>query len=207
MKTSIKTSIKWIFFFAILNGSFLYVKCQDRWWQREIPSPSYNQIINPEYLSIKRDLERTLDEQNGLKKRSRQYSSGSNEEREYKRMIGMYEGKMWDLERKLSNTPMYINNPNFKEKTNTENPKANNVTIIVNKQPISASPTSNTKVLDGGGNNVKAKIQLDELKDYISHKTLSIDQKISYYEAFIKDWPNTDAANEAKELLKALINK
>jgi hypothetical protein len=176
---------------------------QSRWWQREIPAPSYNQIINPEYLSVKRDLERTLDDKNGLIERSKKYSPGSKEGGEYKRMIGMSEGRIWDLEDKLSRTPMYINNSNFDKESNTEDSKSNNITII-NEQPTYSKATYNTKVLTGGGKNLQSKIQLDELKNYISAKLLSTDEKISYYESFIKDWPNTDATTEAKVIIKEL---
>jgi hypothetical protein len=192
-----------IIFFIISSFISQTTFSQARWWQREIPAPSYNQIINPDYLSVKRDLERTLDDKNGLIERSKKYSPGSREEGEYKRMIGMSEGRIWDLEDKLSKTPMYIDNPNFDKKSNTEDSKSNNITII-NEQPTSTKSTYNTKVLTGGGKNLQSKIQFDELKDYISSKSLSTDEKISYYEAFIKDWPNTDATTEAKEIIKGL---
>jgi hypothetical protein len=111
--------IRLILLLIIFQAYYEDTKCQTRWWQREIPSPSYNQIVNPEYINIKRDLERSLDEQNGLRERSKRFSPGSREEGEYKRMIGMYEGKIWDLEDKLAKTPMYI------ETSKTDDPVVN----------------------------------------------------------------------------------
>lgn len=51
------------------------------------------------------------------------------------------------------------------------------------------------------GGNLKSKIQLDELFTYINNKELTIEKKITYYEAFILDWPNTAAAKEAEIII------
>jgi len=48
-----------LFFFIINPISFAFAQecCTNRWWQKENPTPGYNQQYNPDYLSIKRDLE------------------------------------------------------------------------------------------------------------------------------------------------------
>lgn len=188
---------------------------QGKWWQREIPTPSANQMINPEYYSIRRELEVSLDEKNDLIERYGQQKLSREQQMQYDYLLFLIDSKMTRLEEQLKGTSMYLESPNFNNSnTNIQTTNQENIQNVItdrsysnsnpNNNSNASSSSSNTKVLNGGGNNLKAKIQFDELKDYISSRSLSIVQKIRYYEAFIKDWPNTDAANEAKRIIESL---
>lgn len=90
---------------------------RDRWWQREEPTPSFNQVINPEYLDIKRELEIVWDDLQLQMKQYHEIQRLGHDTRPLKRYIKeVTEKNLFELEHKLSQIPMYLTkNPNREE--------------------------------------------------------------------------------------------
>lgn len=181
---------------------------QNKWWQREIPTPSENQMVNPNYLEKKRELEKTLDDINEMyeqKQRQQFLGHSTKAADEYLQHLGK---KMNTLEYELSKIPMYITKTNTPTYRTNENQTTKNEINVYNTQPnvVLEGRSDDKEVLMSGGDNLKAKIQLDELNKYLQVKSFTNDEKISYYEAFIKDWPNTNASMEAEDIIFSLRN-
>lgn len=102
-----------IFFIAFIF-TCIDASCQNLWWQREVPTPSANQKINPNYLNKKRELEQLLDEINSLTRKRNEYArqGQSNAVKSADEMLQFMGKKMNTLEHELSSIPMYISNPN-----------------------------------------------------------------------------------------------
>jgi hypothetical protein len=78
------------------------------WWQEEIPPPGPNQIINPEYLNKREELEQTWSQLHRQNNASNQYYRWTNTG--YNR--GTFDNRAFieatRLERELTETPMYV---------------------------------------------------------------------------------------------------
>ena len=130
-----KTILKFTFVIIILFGFIENSNCQTKWWQREIATPSANQIINPNYLSKKRELEKTLDDINSMyrqKQQQQRLGHSTKAADEYLQHLGK---KMNTFEYKLSKIPVYITNPNYSNQNTIQN--TNNQTTEISVAPSS----------------------------------------------------------------------
>ena len=130
-----KTILKFTFVIIILFGFIENSNCQTKWWQREIATPSANQIINPNYLSKKRELEKTLDDINSMyrqKQQQQRLGHSTKAADEYLQHLGK---KMNTLEYELSKIPVYITNPNYSNQNTIQN--TNNQTTEISVAPSS----------------------------------------------------------------------
>ena len=113
---------------------------QNRWWQREIPTPSANQIINPDYLAKKRELEKTIDELNSLARRRNNYARAGQTQavKSADEMLQFIGKKMNKMEYELSKIPMYITKPTNPQNIIIQSPNRENDNIH-NTQPSSVN--------------------------------------------------------------------
>lgn len=205
---------------------------QDRWWQREIPAPSSNQMINPNYLSKKRDLEQTLDKMNSLARDRNKYASAGQTDavKSADEMLQFMGEKMNTLEYELSKISMYVINPNFNNQNNTIQNTNQQKTVIntssgSNKTSSSASNSyllTLYKIQNCDRNsfesdykyNEESLIVYNELKNNISQIVKSetnissssisfIREKVKYYEIFLSNWGNGQTIG-TKEALKEI---
>ena len=89
------------------NKSNAQTCCEDRWWQKEIPTPSYNQVINPNYLEKKRELLITCDDLcSSVRERNHIRDRGVST-KEIDEWIEYIAKKINKLEHELSQIPIY----------------------------------------------------------------------------------------------------
>lgn len=79
-----------------------------RWWQREKLKPSTNQIINPDYLSKKRELEIVWDQKNNALEAFRYFSSKGQNTSAIRKSVEDLEKQVQRLEQNLKHIPSYI---------------------------------------------------------------------------------------------------
>lgn len=99
-----------LFFIGIVS-SFLppaIAQEQGRWWQREDFAPSYNQVINPAYLSKKQELEQAWDQYQEHIRADKHFRSMGQRTPAIRGMIRETEEIIRQLEAELSQIPMYI---------------------------------------------------------------------------------------------------
>jgi hypothetical protein len=138
-----RQSVKLFSLITVIEGFLFNANCQEkRWWQREIPTPSANQIINPQYLSKRRELEIALDHQKGLEERSKLKQPGTKEANEYGFMIAQIKVTIMTLEEDLSKIPIYIeNNTIVKSNIRIQNTNQQNVQSEPYNNSIISSPS------------------------------------------------------------------
>lgn len=117
--------------------------CQNRWWQREIPAPSANQMINPNYLSRKREIEIQFDDINKFATQRNNYAKAGQTEsvKSADEMLQFMGKKMNTLEYELSKIPMYITKPDNSPQNNTIQ-NTNQQYNEINVTPSSGSSSS-----------------------------------------------------------------
>lgn len=127
---------------------------QGKWWQREIPTPSANQMINPDYNSIRRELEVSLDEKNDLIKRYGHQKLSREQQMQYDYLLFLIDSKMTRLEEELKGTSMYIENPNFNNSnTNIQTTnQENNQNVITDRSYSNSNPNNNSNASSTSSN-------------------------------------------------------
>jgi hypothetical protein len=174
-----KPSIKWIFIFIIFNGYIVDINCQNKWWQREIPTPSANQMINPDYISKRRELEINLDELNGVKERHGQQKLTREQQMQYDYILFLYDSKITRLEEELKVLPMYIDNPKFNNQNiYFQNNNQQRTDVNISSPSIS---TSNVKSLDNNYLLALYRIKNCDKKNYKSDYEFNKESLNLYY--------------------------
>ena len=92
---------------VIVSGQATH-PCKNKWWQREIPQPSYNQYINPKYVEKKRELEIYCDEYNELIEVITHYIKMGQKPTALIEALEYKEKRIKYLEHELKSIPMYI---------------------------------------------------------------------------------------------------
>ena len=104
--------------FAVIIATFFpgIAKAQSNacWWQREEPNPSCNQVINPDYVEKKRELEQAWDVYQKSLQAERHFRSLGQNTTVIRRAIRINKKKVEELELELSKIPVYITNEEFK---------------------------------------------------------------------------------------------
>jgi len=203
---------------------------QSKWWQREIPAPSANQIINPNYSSKRRDLEKTSDDINEmyrLKQQKQRIGQSTRAEDDYLQHLGK---KMNTLEYELSKIPLYITNPNYDRNKNAPSTIRPKTDIYISTPSESGSPPTSTnsylltlyKINNCNRNELNTDYEFNaeslnlfnELKSNISKIANSessfsfssvdfIKEKIKYYKIFFTNWGSGTTIG-TKEALKEI---
>lgn len=192
---------------------------QNKWWQREIPAPSANQMINPNYLSKKRELEKTFDDMNRMvRERNNSVRMGHTKAvKAADEMLKFIGKKMNILEHELSKIPMYITKPNNNKNKNTyiTNQQQKDVYVSQPSKSTSSKEATNSylltiyKINNCNKDDFKSDYEFNaeslklynELKSNISqivksetnYSSYSVDfleKKIEYYQIFIDNWGN-----------------
>ena len=81
---------------------------QGLWWQQEIPPPGPNQIINPDYLTKKQELNESWNQLNRQNNTSRQLERWTFQNHVGDLSDNRALNKSSLLERELKETPMYV---------------------------------------------------------------------------------------------------
>lgn len=208
--------------------------CTNKWWQKEVATPSYNQIVNPTYLSKKREIEIACDDLREDLKSVAYYRSLGQNPSSIVESAKYIERKIRTLEYELSKIPMYISNPNYNQNNNIQNMNQQQTDIYISSPTNSNTPTTsaNTYLLtlykirncnkadfasDYDFNTVSLNV-FNELKSNIS-KIVKADtelkpytaqfarEEIKYYELFVKNWGECIGTNEAKKEIKELSDE
>jgi len=214
-----KNTLRIFLLIVILAQVSLDVSGQNRWWQREIPAPSANQMINPNYLSKKRELEQTLDRMNSLAKERNNYANAGQTDavKNANEMLQFMGKKMNTLEYELSKISMYLSNPSYYQNNNTQITNQQQTDVYISQPTISDSPAKPTnsylltvyKIKNCNKDEFKSNYDynaeslslFNELKSNISqivkletdYSSYSIDflkKEIEYYQIFIDNWGN-----------------
>jgi len=110
MKTSMSLTISLIMLLGILltENNLLFAQGSSRWWQREILTPSTNQVINPSYLRKKRELEQAWDQLQRDMRAQEHFSKLGQDTSALHKAISSSRNKVRRLEYELSQIPSYI---------------------------------------------------------------------------------------------------
>lgn len=81
---------------------------QDRWWQRELPAPSTNQIINQDYMSKRRELEQAWDQLQRDAQAQRHFQGLGQKTSSINAAISSSRNKVNRIEHELSQIPIYV---------------------------------------------------------------------------------------------------
>jgi len=81
---------------------------QERWWQREPPAPSQNQVLNPAYLAKRRQLEQAVDALQKDRQARTHFQSLNQKTPALDNAVKQALHSINQLEHRLSQIPMYI---------------------------------------------------------------------------------------------------